>query len=65
LSARVAAGGRAWLLNTKTFTYECANCGRQTSVTAGTIKHTSKLPLTIWFPASFLMATHSDGISAL
>src|SRR5271169_4224887 len=29
--------GRAWLLKTKASTYECAGCGRQTSVTAGTI----------------------------
>jgi hypothetical protein len=34
-------------------------------VTAGTIMHVSKLPLTIWFWAAFLMATHSNGISAL
>jgi hypothetical protein len=26
--------------------------------------HASKLPLTIWFWAAFLMATHSNGISA-
>ena len=57
--------GRAWLLKTKAFTYECADCGRQTSVTAGTIMHASKLPLTIWFWAAYLMATHSNGISAL
>ena len=57
--------GRAWLLRTKAFTYECAACGRQTSVTAGTIIHASKLPLTTWFWAAFLMATHSNGISAL
>ena len=57
--------GRAWLLKTKAFTYECAACGRQTSVTAGTIMHGSKLPLTTWFWAAFLMATHSNGISAL
>ena len=57
--------GRAWLLKTKAFTYECAGCGRQTSGTAGTIMHASKLPLTIWFWAAFLMATHSNGISAL
>src|SRR5512134_3835561 len=35
------------------------------SVTAGTIMHGSKLPLTAWFWASYLMATHSNGISAL
>src|SRR5882672_4863616 len=56
---------RAWLLKAKAFTYECAACGRQTSVTAGTIMHASKLPLTMWFWAAFLMATHSNGISAL
>ena len=38
---------------------------RATSVTAGTIMHHSKLPLTTWFWAAYLMATHSNGISAL
>ena len=41
-------GGKAWRLETKAWTYECADCGRQTSVTAGTIMHHSKLPLTAW-----------------
>ena len=44
---------------------ECAGCGKQTSVTAGTIMHHSKLPQTTWFWAAYLMATHSNGISAL
>src|SRR5271156_2791241 len=44
----VCAGGKAWRLETKAWTYECASCGRQTSVTAGTIMHHSKLPLTAW-----------------
>lgn len=56
---------KAWELQTKPWTYECAGCGKQTSVTAGTIMHHSKLPLTIWFWAAYLMATHSNGISAL
>jgi hypothetical protein len=56
---------KAWELQTKAWTWECADCGRQTSVTAGTIMHHSKLPLTTWFWASYLMATHSNGISAL
>ena len=34
-------------------------------MTAGTIMHYSKLPLTLWFWAAYLMATHSNGISAL
>src|SRR6201998_4245102 len=55
---------KAWLLQTKAWTYECAGCRKQTSVTAGTILHGSKLPLTLWFWAAYLMATHSNGISA-
>ncbi len=47
------------------WTFECAACQRQTSVTAGTVLHGSKLPLTAWFWAAYLMATHSNGISAL
>jgi len=56
---------KAWELQTKRWTWECAGCGKQTSVTAGTIMHHSKLPLTTWFWAAYLMATHSNGISAL
>jgi hypothetical protein len=51
----------AWELQTKPWTWECAGCRRQTSVTA---MHHSKLPLTTWFWAAYLMATHSNGISA-
>ena len=58
-------GARAWALKTKVDTFEDASCGRQTSVTAGTVLHASKLPLAVWFLAAFLMATHSNGISAL
>ena len=44
--------------------HECLDCGRQTSVTAGTTMHRSKLPLTTWFWAANLMTTHSNGMSA-
>ena len=56
---------RGWALETKAWTHECAACGKQTSVTAGTVMHGSKLPLTVWFWAAYLMATHSNGISAV
>ena len=56
---------KAWALETKAFTFECAGCHKQTSVTSGTIMHGSKLSLTIWFWAAYLMASHSNGISAL
>ncbi len=60
----VCGHDHAWELDTKAWTWECAECHRQTSVTAGTVMHGSKLPLTVWFWASYLMATHSNGISA-
>ena len=44
--------------------YECLDCGRQTSITAGTAMHRSRLPLTAWFWAAHLMTTHSNGMSA-
>ena len=54
-----------WALRAKAHTFECTSCHRQTPVTAGTILHGSKLDLTVWFWAAYLMATHSNGISAL
>jgi Zn ribbon nucleic-acid-binding protein len=56
---------KAWALDTKPFTRECAACGRQTSVTAGTIFHRSHLNLLTWFQAIYAVASHSNGISAL
>jgi hypothetical protein len=58
------SGKRSHLLRSRAYTYECAACGRQTSVTAGTMMHRTKLPLTAWFWAAHLMATHSNGMSA-
>ena len=57
-------GGRAAALKCRAYTYECLDCSRQTSITAGTAMHRSKLPLTTWFWAAHLMATHSNGMSA-
>ena len=56
---------KGWALRGKAHTFECAGCRRQTSVTAGTIMHASKLALTVWFWAAYLMATHSNGIETV
>ena len=56
--------GRAAALKSRAYTYECSACGRQTSITAGTALHRTKLPLTVWFWAAHLMSTHSNGMSA-
>jgi hypothetical protein len=56
-------GSHAALLKSRAYTYECRECGRQTSITAGTIMHRSKLPLTMSFSAVHFIATHPHGIS--
>ena len=35
--------------------YQCNRCKKQTSSTAGTIFHATKLPLTLWFAAVHLL----------
>src|SRR5665647_861338 len=60
----VCGNGRAAALKSRAYTYECSDCGRQTSITAGTALHRTKLPLTVWFWAAHLMSTHSNGMSA-
>ena len=45
--------------------WKCAACRYQASLTAGTILHNTKTPLTIWFWAAYLMTTDKRGLSAL
>ena len=52
-------------LKTRKMLYECKSCQKQTSLRVGTMMQDSKLPLTTWFWAAYLMSTHSDGIPAL
>jgi transposase-like protein len=44
---------------------ECSSCGHQTSVTAGTVLHRTRMPLTMWFEAAYHVATYAPGTSAL
>ena len=45
--------------------YQCNRCKRQTSPTAGTIFHATKLPLTLWFAAIHLIVTAKNGVSSV
>ena len=45
--------------------WRCARCGRETSVTAGTIFQDSKLPWTVWFRAMWQVTSQKSGVSAL
>lgn len=44
---------------------QCAACGRQTSVTAGTIFQDIRTPLPLWFRAMWAVTSQKTGISAL
>lgn len=62
---------KGWRLESRPWLWECAGqgdnpkCRRQTSLIAGTVMQGTHLPLRKWFLAAYLMATHSNGISAL
>jgi len=56
-------GADAW--RTSRGLWSCRGCGRQTSVTAGTIFGDSNLPLRLWFRAIWQVVTQKDGASAL
>jgi len=56
-------GGHAWLAGRGL--HQCNRCKRQVSLTAGTIFHATKLPLTTWFLAIHLVATAKNGISSI
>ncbi len=45
--------------------YQCNRCHHQASVTSATIFAHTKLPLTTWFLAMYLLTQQKNGISAL
>ena len=54
---------RAWPV--RTVLWQCASCGHQTSVTAGTIFDGPRAPLTTWFRAMWYVTSQKTGTSAL
>ena len=45
--------------------YQCAACRHQVSVTAGTLFHRTRLPLTLWFLAIYHLTQSKKGISSI
>ena len=45
--------------------WQCTGCRHQVSLTAETILHNTRTPLTVWFWAAYLMTTDKRGVSAL
>ena len=54
---------KAWKLNAGLF--NCAGCGKQTSVTAGTLFERTRKPLVIWFRVIWWVTSQKNGASAL
>jgi transposase-like protein len=55
-------GSKAWTIG---HLFECSACGRQTSVTAGTIFQDTRTPLPTWFRAMWYVTGTKTGTSAL
>ena len=55
--------GKAWAM--KDGLWLCRGCRRQVSVTAGTIFHRTRLPLTLWFRAIWYVTSQKNGTSAM
>ncbi|HTS10310.1 MAG TPA: IS1595 family transposase [Candidatus Eisenbacteria bacterium] len=45
--------------------FQCSDCRTQTTLTEGTIFHSSKLPLTIWFQAMFFLTQNKNNVAIL
>jgi Zn ribbon nucleic-acid-binding protein len=54
---------RVWTIREGT-TFECADCGHQTSLTSGTLLEKTRKPFKMWFRAVFEISTRRTGISA-
>lgn len=59
----VCGSARAW--RTARRMWMCTECGRKTSVTAGTVFHRSHTPISTWFAAVWFVTSSKNGVSAL
>ncbi len=60
--------GKSWDIrrtSARSGVYECAVCGKQFTVTVGTVMHGSHIPLRQWLIAFHLMTSSKKGVSAL
>ena len=61
-----ACGGENFCrLRNRRAVYQCNRCKRQVSLLASTIFQATKLPVTVWFLAMYLLSQSKNGISAL
>ena len=60
-----ACGGREHSMVTTRDLFQCAACRRQTSLIAGTILASTKLPLRTWFRTMYHLTQTKQGISSI
>ena len=60
-----ACGGSRYSVVKTRNLYQCSRCHHQTSLTSGTLFEQTKLPLTLWFLAIYLVTQAKTGLSAL
>jgi transposase-like protein len=58
-------GTRGYQLRLRPRVWQCAKCGHQESITAGTVMHKTRTPLRIWFAAAYLMSRDKRGVSSM
>ncbi len=58
-------GETMWWREAHPCEFRCTACGKQYSVTAGTILHRTRAPLVAWFHAGWMIATAKNGASAM
>jgi transposase-like protein len=57
-------GTKTWPVRSRPTLFRCTACGRQTSVTAGTIFQDTRSPLTTWFRTMWWVTSQRTGASA-
>jgi transposase-like protein len=56
---------KAWQVRARPILFHCASCGKQTSVTAGTIFQDTRTPLRTWFHAMWWLTSQKTDASAM
>ena len=57
--------GEPFRISTRPGVLACRNCRRQTGLTVGTVMERSHTPLSTWFWAAYLVASQTQGMSAV
>ena len=57
--------GEPFRIATRPGDLECRSCRRQTGLLVGTVMERSHMPLSVWFWAAYLLASQTQGVSAV